>query len=222
MTDEPRIGDNLRYWRRRRGYSQEELAARAGLSVNVVRRLEQDDETAGQRSGVRLESLYTRGARSSDGHVVLLAWSRAGGPGPDPFALLPIRVALTPPLSITGRPTTGRLHKEPDLRVQNGQLEEAVRSYHEHRYEGTALLLPEMIIQAHEAVAYYDRGEKHIEALRLRMGVLQLAGWFLTQVTPASDLAYQAIKDAIVDANAVGDALEAAAVLHVMSEDHPR
>lgn len=58
MAYEPALGDNLRRWRRRRGYSQEELAERAGVSVGVVRKLEQDDEAAAQRQGVRLESLY--------------------------------------------------------------------------------------------------------------------------------------------------------------------
>ncbi|MGH3922691.1 MAG: hypothetical protein ACRDTT_07475, partial [Pseudonocardiaceae bacterium] len=77
-------------------------------------------------------------------------------------------------------------------------------------YEATALLLPEMIAAAHAAVACYGYGDERGEAVRLRSDVLQLAGWFLTQVG-ASDLAYQAIKDAIADANAVGDPLAAAA-----------
>ncbi|MGH8909811.1 MAG: helix-turn-helix domain-containing protein [Egibacteraceae bacterium] len=210
MAHEPVLGDNLRRWRRRRGYSQEELAQRAGVSVGVVRKLEQEDETATQRQGVRLESLYKL-ARALDVHTAKLFTPR----GPEPIdqdptqqALLPIRVALTPPLEIAPTPAISEQATVPDVGVLRSQLDETVRLYHDDRYEATALLLPEMIAAAHDTVAYHD-GDNHNEALLLRSDVLQLAGWFLTQVR-ASDLAYQALKEAIADANAAGDVLAAA------------
>ncbi|MGH8902244.1 MAG: helix-turn-helix domain-containing protein [Egibacteraceae bacterium] len=212
MAHEPALGDNLRRWRRRRGYSQEELAERAGVSVSVVRKLEQDDEAAAQRQGVRLETLYKL-ARALDVQTAQLLTPR----GPEPLdqdptqqALLPIRVALTPPLQVTGVTAFGGQPTEPDVAVLRNQLDEAVRLYRDDRYEATALLLPEMVAAAHATVACYDHGNERIDALRLRSDVLQLAGWFLTQVG-ASDLAYQALKDAIADANAVEDPLAAAA-----------
>lgn len=211
MAHEPILGDNLRRWRRRRGYSQEELAERAGVSVGVVRKLEQEDETATQRQGVRLESLYKL-ARALDVHTAMLFTLRGPEPvdrDPTQQSLLPVRMALTPPLGIASTPTISEQPTVPDVGVLRSQLDETVRLYHDDRYEATALLLPEMITAAHAAVASCDDGDMRNEALLLRSEVLQLAGWFLTQVR-ASDLAYQALKEAIDDANAAGDVLAAA------------
>jgi hypothetical protein len=118
-------------------------------------------------------------------------------------------MALTPPLGIASTPTISEQPAAPDVGVLRRQLDETVRLYHDDRYEATALLLPEMITAAHAAVASYGDEDHDNEALLLRSDVLQLAGWFLTQVR-ASDLAYQALKEAITDANTAGDVLAAA------------
>jgi len=102
MTREPALGDNVRRWRLRRGYSQAHLAGLADVSINVVRKLEQGNNTEGRLQGVRLETLYKL-ARALDVQTAQLF--SPSGPDPadqDPAqrALLPIRVALTPPLKL--------------------------------------------------------------------------------------------------------------------------
>ncbi len=207
---EPLLGDNVLQWRLRRGYSQEELAHRAGVHVNVVRKLEQSGPVSGP-AGVRLDTLY-RLARALAVQTAHL-WARRGvepaDQDPGQLALLPIRVALTPPLPVEGA-TAGPEPSGLDLRALGGELERAVRLYHGDHYDAVAMALPGMISAAQSAVTTHDEGGRRDEALRLRAGVLLLAGWFLTQVR-ASDLAYQAIKDAIADATAAGGALAVAA-----------
>jgi tetratricopeptide (TPR) repeat protein len=160
--------------------------------------------------GVRLETLYKL-ARALDVQTAQLF--SPGGPEPadqDPAqrTLLPIRVALTPPLPLRppgdGRPPAGQ-----DLSVLRDQLDEAVQLYDMDRYEATAQALPQMIESARSAVIACDNSHQHMAALHLRSGVMDLTGWFLTQIG-AHDLAYQAIREAIADAHADGDWIAAA------------
>jgi hypothetical protein len=180
--------------------------------VNVVRKLERSDAVS-EPAGVRLETLYK--LAKVLGVQTAALWARRGvdpaDRDPDQLALLPIRIALTPPLpleaGLAAPPSTA-----PDLRVLRCQLAQAVRDYQHDRYDAVAVLLPEMIRAGHVAVSGYGEGALRRDALRLRSGVLLLAGWFLTQVR-ASDLAYQAIRDAIADATAAGDIIAAAAAV---------
>jgi transcriptional regulator with XRE-family HTH domain len=210
MTREPALGDNVRRWRLRRGYSQAHLAGLADVSINVVRKLEQGNNTEGRLQGVRLETLYKL-ARALDVQTAQLF--SPSGPDPadqDPAqrALLPIRVALTPPLKLEAA-VSNEQTSDPDLVLLSSQLDESVQLYHRDRYDSTALLLPGLITICGNAVACSEAGGGRAEGLRLRSGVMQLAGRFLTQVG-AHDLAYQAIRQAIADAHASGDRITAA------------
>jgi transcriptional regulator with XRE-family HTH domain len=210
VTGGPELGGNLRRWRLRRGYSQGELADRAGVSINVVRKLEQSNGLGGRPRGVRLETLYEL-ARALDVQTAQLF--SPGDPEPadqDPAqrTLLPIRVALTPPLPLKVTAHSGQ-PAPPDLTELHRRLGESVQLYHRDRYDAIALALPQMIASAHSVVACGGNGDECAGALRLRAEVMQLAGWFLTQVG-AYDLAYQAIKEAITDADASGDQIAAA------------
>lgn len=211
MTREPVLGDNVRRWRLRRGYSQAHLAGLADVSINVVRKLEQGNDTEGRLRGVRLETLYKL-ARALDLQTAQLF--SPSGPDPadqDPAqrALLPIRVALTPPLRLEVAGPSEQSSK-PDLELLRSQLDESVQLYHRDRYDSTALALPELIASSDNAAACSRAGGGRAEGLRLRSGVMQLAGRFLTQVG-AHDLAYQAIRQAVADAQASGDRMAAAA-----------
>ena len=199
----------------RRGYSQAELAELAGVSINVVRKLEQGDGSEDKPRGVRLETLYEL-ARALDVQTAQLF--SPSGPEPadqDPAqrTLLPIRVALTPPLPLEPAGLGEKL-KAQDLAVLRDQLDEAVQLYHQDRYDATAQALPQMIVSARRAVIVYDNSNERAAALRLRSGIMDLTGWFLTQIG-AHDLAYQAIREAIADAHACGDRTAAAVGVNV-------
>jgi transcriptional regulator with XRE-family HTH domain len=90
------IGEQVARLRMLRGLTQEGLAAKSGVSVDVIRRLEQ-----GARTSARLSSL-ARLAEALDVELsILLAGpvtlAGAGGRGEDPPAgMLELRRALTP------------------------------------------------------------------------------------------------------------------------------
>jgi len=204
------LGGNVRRWRLRRGFSQAQLAGRADVSINVVRKLEQGNDIEGRLRGVRLETLYKL-ARALDVQTAQLF--SPSGPEPadqDPAqqALLPIRVALTPPLRLDAA-SPREQPREPDLMHLRRRLDKSVQLYHQDQYDSTALVLPELIVSSDAAVARSGNGAERTDVLLLRVGVMQLAGWFLTQVG-AHDLAYQAIRQAIADAHACGDRIAAA------------
>ena len=208
LPHEHPLGGNVRRWRLRRGYSQAELAELAGVSVNVVRKLEQETGLDGRPRGVRLETLYAL-ARTLNVQTAQLFSPGSPEPSdqyPAQRALMPIRIALTPPLS-AAPPGPAQQFAKPDLHALRRQLDESVHFYHKDRYDKVSILLPQMIRLGTQAVAY-DRtqGNQTARALHLRTEILQLTGWFLTQVG-AHDLAYQAIKEATADAQECGDPL---------------
>lgn len=202
MSDE--LARNLRKYRRAAGLSQEELAHRAGMSVGPVRKIEQGSD------GVRMETLHvlarTLGVKTSD----LMA---AGPPQPvkldDPNSqnLRELRIALTPALSLG--PTSIPVGEEPDLRRITRMTYDNSVLYFGDTYESIAADLPSLIRAANDAVAYYDSGEEHTEALVTRSRVLNLVGRYLTQIRQF-DLAHVAARGAIEDAKAARDDLVAA------------
>ncbi|MEU5403679.1 helix-turn-helix domain-containing protein [Streptomyces sp. NPDC005963] len=202
MSDE--LADNLRKYRRARGLSQEELAHRAGLSVGPVRRVEQGSD------GVRMETLHALarvlGVKTSD----LMA---AGPPRPiqheDPNSqnLRELRIALTPAPSLA--PAGPPIGDEPNLRALRRMTHDQSVLYFGDSYESIAADLPTLIRAANNAVAYYDSGEEHANALVERSRVLNLTGRYLTQIRQF-DLAHVAARGAIEDAKAAGNDLVAA------------
>jgi transcriptional regulator with XRE-family HTH domain len=207
---EPGPGRGVRYWRLRRGFSQARLADLAGVSVTVVRKLEQECEAGDSPRGVRLVTLYAL-ARALDvqtAQLFPLAGPQPADQDPVHLALLPVRVALTPPLLTTAMP--GKHADEPPVSELRRDLMNALRHYDSDRYDQAALRLPRLLDAARRAVARYAGCAEECEALGLRSAVLQFGGWFLAQVG-AHDLAYQAIKEGIADGRACGDALAAAA-----------
>jgi transcriptional regulator with XRE-family HTH domain len=204
------LGSSVRYWRLRRGFSQAQLAELANVSITVVRKLEQENDPADGPRGVRLGTLYAlaRALGVQTAQLFPAASPEPADQDPVHLALLPVRVALTPPLLAA---TTAAKHAaEPELRSLRRDLARSVRLYDSDRYDQTALHLPGLLRVARGVAARYAGYEELREALDLRSGVLQLVGWFLTQVG-AHDLAYQAIRDGLADSRTCGDALTAAA-----------
>ncbi|NJP42259.1 helix-turn-helix domain-containing protein [Actinacidiphila epipremni] len=201
-------GDRLRAARLRRGLTQEALAARTGLSLGVIKKLE--------RGGTgRLETYHTLaralGVRTSQ---------LFDAPGPhhvrrddaDKLDLLLFRQAIAPPIGVGGRlaPDAG---DEPDLGRLTATARTVAAAYHGDDYATVAELLPPLVHSAHATVRHFDGGPEGTSALRVRSDVLQMAGRYLTQVR-AYDLAHIALRDAVTDALAVNDLGAVAAAVY--------
>ncbi|MFJ7414603.1 helix-turn-helix domain-containing protein [Streptomyces sp. NPDC098077] len=201
MSDE--LADNLRKYRRAAGLSQEQLAHRAHMSVGPVRKIEQG-------GSVRMETLHALaralGVKTSD----LMA---SGPPQPvkldDPNSqsLRELRIALTPALTLG--PAAAPAGDEPDLRRLTRMTYDNSVLYFGDTYQSIAADLPTLIRAANDAVAYYDSGEEHAQALVERSRALNLVGRYLTQIRQF-DLAHVAARGAIEDAKAAGNNLVAA------------
>lgn len=204
-------GSRVRDIRLARGLTQEELAGRAGLSVAVVKKIEQggngrlDTYHALARAlNVRTSQLFDPGAPH--------ATTRADD---DKVDLMPLRQAITPPMAATGRLLHGDAPDlEPDLANLRATAAALATSYYGDDYGRTATFLPALITSARVAVDHYSTGPHHTEALQLRSDVLQTAGRYLTQVR-AYDLAHAALRDALLDAAAADDQVRAAGAVYL-------
>lgn len=199
MHDSPLPGDRLREFRRARGMTQEVLAERAGLSLGVVKKIE--------RGGSARIETYHALARALK--VRTSALFESGGPhqrrrtNDDNLTLMPLRQAIAPPATFAGRLDTIAAD-EPDLDQLQRVATDVARAYHRDDYDEVAELLPSLVRSSHVAAAHFSGDREHDRAVRLRANVLQMAGRYLTQVR-AYDLAHVALRDAVRDADTVGD-----------------
>ncbi len=130
------IGERVATLRRRRGLTQEELAERAGVSVELVRKLEQ-----GRRRSVRLGTLHCL-AHALDVQTAALfdapSPMNAGDPGP---GVVGIRRALTPG-------TATRLEAEPTVEGLQRSLRGAWDLHRSADHVVLASVLPNLVDQA--------------------------------------------------------------------------
>lgn len=199
------VADRLIELRRRRGLTQEGLAERAGISVGVIRKIEQGGTA-------RIEN-YHRIARTLGVRTVWFMTPEAPAPRFDDqrdAVLADIRSAVNPPLGLRGR-----LYPDDDVPPNLVLLERAVSSvaahYQADRYDDVARLSPALVRSAHAHVALLEGDEKN-EAIRLRSDSLQPTARYLIQIRE-HDLSLIALRDALTDALAVGDQALAAACI---------
>lgn len=204
-------GSRIKDYRLARGLTQEQLADRAGLSLGVVKKLE--------RGGKGQLDTYHALARAL--HVRTSALFEPGAPhattraDADKVDLMPLRQAITPPVTAGGRLLSGdTVEPEPDLKNLRATAGALAVSYYGDDYSRAAHFLPALIASARRAIDHYDGGPQHTEALKLRADILMLVGRYLTQVR-AYDLAHTAIRDALTDATAAGDQSRAAAAVYL-------
>ncbi|MGW6597555.1 helix-turn-helix domain-containing protein [Streptomyces sp. NPDC055036] len=202
MTTE--LADNVRKYRRRAGMSQEELAHAAGVSPGTVRKAEQGGT-------LRMETLHTL-ARALRVTTAALMASDAPEPvgrteEPNRVNLIQLRAALTPAVGLVDQDAEA-VGEEPNLRTFRRTLQDARVLYFSDSYKSVAAQLPGLLRDAAQAVAYYDSGDEHRQALLARAEALRLAGTYLTQVRQY-DIAYAAVRGAIMDARQAGDMLAA-------------
>ena len=191
------IGDRIREYRMLHGLTQEDLAEKAGMHPNTIKKLEQGGTA-------RMDTLH-RIARALNTTTGSLISSRPrllehGDDGK--LDLLDLRRTISPPITVDGDPLCDDT-EPPDLPALKDALAPRRRLPRRpvHRPRGN---LPGLIRSAHTAVAHHAHTPREAEARRLRSVALQIAARYLTQVR-AYDLAHLALADATRDAAASGD-----------------
>lgn len=195
MTLGQRLGDV----RRRRGFTQEQLAEAAEVSVSTIRKLERDE-----RDGARMA---TMGALATALDVSTSALLEPGAPEPvrdDPYKmdLLRFRQVLMPAPS--GETSSGDV---PDLDQLWRRFEAVNRSYTANAFGEAARLLPDVLADTRRAADSCGDGRSR----ELLCYVLHVTGSLLTSIRQY-DLAYFPLAEAIRTADEGGDQLTAAYV----------
>jgi transcriptional regulator with XRE-family HTH domain len=203
------VADRLIELRRVRGYNQEQLAAAAGLSVGVVRKIE--------RGGTARMETYHQLGKALGVRTVWFMTSETPAPRHDDqrdAVLADIRSAVNPPAGMRGR-----LYPDDDVPPNLGLLGRAVKAvaahYEADAYDDVARLSPALVRSAHAHVALLEGTDKQ-EAIRLRSDSLQLTARYLIQIRE-HDLSLIALRDALDDALAIGDQALAAACINRQS-----
>jgi transcriptional regulator with XRE-family HTH domain len=184
------IGARLREVRKRCGFTQQALAEQAGVSISLIRKLEQDE-----RDGVRAETLRKLAMACRVRTTVLMAGS--GTENAD-FGTVeagePVRAALFRP--------SPQPEEAPTPDGIAGVLKAARTPLAANRYSDVLAVLPGLM---RDAEALEDGRQE-------RSRVLNLAGWLLV-MTRQWDTAEQALNLAI---DAAGDRLDAAAAVNTL------
>lgn len=206
---EASLGSGVRFWRLRRGYSQAGLAQHAGVSITVIRKLEQECDTGGGSSGVRLATLYALAHALNVQTAQLFPVSAPEPSDRDPahLALLPVRVALTPPLLIAG--STGKQPARQELSDVRRRITRCEQLYDRDRYDEVAAALPGLLKDTRAMLSLRQAEDDHANDPQIAASAFQLAAWFLAQVG-ADDLAYQAVREVLVSGAARDDPVTAA------------
>lgn len=197
------LGETIRAHRRRAGLSQEQLAEESGLSVSVVRKLEQGGQA-------RVDTLH-RIAQSLGVHTSALF--AAGEPlpvqedGRNRQLLSQLRQVLMPPVGISSEAVAdpGQVEPLPEIRRR---IEDGLKLYATDRYDSVAKMLPGLLRSSSATVAAAEEGGDQREAALVRAHALLLAGKYLTQVRQY-DMAYQALVDGIRQARELEETLTA-------------
>jgi transcriptional regulator with XRE-family HTH domain len=188
-TFESGMGDRIAELRRRRNMTQEQLAEAAGLSVDVIRKLEQ-----GRRKTARLTSINAL-ARALDTEPSFLVGQpstfethqpRSG----DIPSVLKLRQAISPVADLLGGDT------DPEDPPSVPELQEALRSTEVIRREGRmaeiGALLPQLICDARAAV-HANTGSAAAAANSVLAEAYQVAATTLTALGK-EDAAFTAIE----------------------------
>lgn len=182
------MANRLREVRKRRGLTQRDLARVSGVSVSLIRKIEQEDY-----GGIGVVALRKLAAALDVPTTVLLSAVSAREPLPGTGDLWqPLADAVADDASPQQEP-------EPAEQVESA-LTAAVRLYHSNRYADLATLLPGLVRDATQATPL------------LRSRVLQLAGSTLTQARQRES-ARVALARSLADAEAAGSALDAASAV---------
>lgn len=200
MTTEE--SQNVRKHRRAKGWSQEDLAHEADLSVATIRKVEQG-------GNVRVETLHAL-ARALGVPTSALFDTESPAPvvGDESSRqhLAELRRALMPPVGLSA--TLNELGDGDDLATLRRTIGDGHALYHADRYGSVAKMLPRLLRRSEATVAAAE-GEDQQRAMIVRGQALLLTGKYLVQVRQY-DLAYYALAEAIRLSRETGQTLNAA------------
>ncbi|MET9591131.1 helix-turn-helix transcriptional regulator [Streptomyces sp. NPDC006516] len=191
------LSENVRNHRRRVGLSQEGLAEEAGLSVGVIRKVEQG-------GNVQVETLHMLARALGTTTSSLFATEAPepvhvnAGDGPK---LTELRRALMPPVGLIE--TLAEPEQVMPLPAIQRDIDDSHALYHADRYDSVAKRLPGILRGAEAAVTFSEDDEARQEALAVRANAFLLAGKYLTQIR-RYDMAYYALSQGIRDARETG------------------
>ncbi|MGC4770822.1 helix-turn-helix domain-containing protein [Micromonospora sp. DT44] len=208
---EPTIGDNIAAIRNETTtLTQEQLAEKAGVSVETIQALEQNKRTSARIATLnkiaRALGVHTAGLMGSAARAQALREADA-----EPLGLVGIRQALAPVRDVTGhvvgphQPVAEELH----LGQVRGLVTDANRAYHANDYASAIGLTPPMLAAADALVARAGGSDAGQDALGVASYAYQLAGRLLIQLRQL-DLAHIALDRATTYARTADDQLAAA------------
>ncbi|CAO5183427.1 HTH cro/C1-type domain-containing protein [Frankia sp. AiPs1] len=201
--DEMALGSRLAQIRRRRSMTQAQLAEAAGLSVDLVCKLE-----AGAKDGVRLGSLHALARALNVPTSALLEAQEEPVMEASDLEVLPLRRMLVPGASPT---PAGEPPALPALPVLRQRLLSMTRAYHQSRYGEVIAALPELTADLAVAVEAGD-DETGRETRRLLSQALMTTASVLMQLR-YEDLACEAVRQAVTSAEAADDPVLAASAV---------
>jgi transcriptional regulator with XRE-family HTH domain len=159
------LGDRLREIRKRRGLSQRELAERSGVSVSLIRKLEQ-----GERNDTRLETARQLAEALTVPTTKLLAEHPESPDGGDAVARwAPVHAALA------ASPQTDGLAEAPTYEGVRASLDATVPLFSHDRFAELVVALPPLLRDVEVLTAVDPRGRV------LRARLLELTGWLMTR-----------------------------------------
>ncbi|WP_432059473.1 helix-turn-helix domain-containing protein [Streptomyces sp. S1] len=187
------LGDRLREIRKRRGLSQRELSGLSGVSLSLIRKLEQ-----GERDATRLETAR-RLAQALKVPTTRLVVEHAeeAADRDEMNRWAPVHTALA------ASPSPDGLAEEPTYDGVRDALRAAVPLFAGDRFTELGRVLPPLLRDVEVLTEADPRGR------RLRARLLELTGWLMTQ-TRQFDAAGTALERAMTDAT---DRAQAAAIV---------
>ncbi|MEH1014758.1 helix-turn-helix transcriptional regulator [Micromonospora sp. CPCC 206060] len=207
------VGDRLAAIRRESRLTQEQLAERSGVSVEVIRKLEQ-----GSRGTARLDTLHAlaRALRVQTTALLGDASQAAARVEPDhqSLSLAEIRRAVVPVRGLNNVPMLAPPDEPPSLDTLRANLYAADRVYNAGDYAASLRDLPPLLLNARAAVSLAS-DERRAEAYDLFARTQRLTGGLLIQLR-ADDLAQTALSGALDAAQRSDDKVVAATVVQTM------
>lgn len=207
------VGEHLARTRRQSKITQEQLAEASGVSVEIIRKLEQ-----GTRDSARLDTLHALARALAVPTTALIGdASRAAArnePDHRPLSLAEIRRVVAPVRGLAGALSPPRTEEPLPLDSLRARLETADRLYQSNDYAATLTALPSLLLDARvtaEAASDADRAAAYALLARSR----HLTGNFLIQLR-AGDLAQIALTEALDAAQRAGDSVVGATVIQGM------